>query len=62
VNVGVMVLYAVIGNFIYDGIGVVPILYGIFTFLVDMIFIGIKDIFVFLIRKHKQKKEIMENV
>lgn len=38
-------------------LGVEPLLFGTFAVIVDMIFIGIKDLIVFLVKKNKKKKE-----
>ncbi len=37
-------------------VGVEPLLYGLFTVIADMAFIGIKDLIVYLVRKNKNKK------
>ena len=41
---------------------VTPILFGIIVLLVDMAFIGIKDLIVYLVKRKKRKKEEMDNV
>lgn len=38
-------------------VGVEPLLYGVFCFIADMIFIGIKDLIVYLVRRHRKIKE-----
>lgn len=38
-------------------VGVEPLLYGVFFIIVDMAFIGIKDLIVFLVKKTKKNKE-----
>ncbi len=56
-------------NYVYMGINLVlqainenwylalePLLFGVFAFFIDMVFIGIKDLIVYLIKKHKRKK------
>lgn len=56
-------------NYVYMGINLVlqainenwylalePLLFGVFVFFIDMVFIGIKDLIVYLIKKHKRKK------
>jgi hypothetical protein len=62
VNIGIVYIYLFVGTFISDSIGVEPLLFGLFNFLVDMIFIGIKDLIVYLIRKSKKKKREMADV
>ena len=37
-------------------VGVEPLLYGVFTVIADMAFIGIKDLIVYLVKKKKAKK------
>lgn len=37
--------------------GIEPLLFGTICVVIDMAFIGIKDLIVFLIKKHKRKKE-----
>jgi hypothetical protein len=39
-----------------------PLLFGLFTMLIDMVFIGIKDLIVYLVKKAKLKKVENENV
>lgn len=41
-------------------VGVEPLLCGIFAVIVDMAFIGLKDLLVWLIRKNKRKKALAE--
>jgi hypothetical protein len=42
-------------------LGVEPLVFGVFTLIVDMIFIGIKDLVVMLVRKiRKNKREIID--
>jgi hypothetical protein len=62
VNIIVFLICNLIGNFIYSGFGLDPILFGIFNLVVDMFFIGIKDLFVFIFRKLRKKKEITQDV
>lgn len=57
------VLIVVGVNFCYYGLGelnvvygVEPLLFGTFCVIVDMIFIGIKDLIVHLVKKHKKEK------
>lgn len=42
-------------------IGVEPLLFGVFAVIIDMAFIGIKDLIVFLVKKSK-KKELVADV
>jgi len=37
-------------------LGVEPLLFGVFCLIVDMVFIGIKDLIVFLVKRSKKKK------
>lgn len=37
-------------------VGVEPLLFGVFTVIADMFFIGIKDLIVYLVKRHKNKK------
>lgn len=37
-------------------VGVEPLLFGVFTVIVDMFFIGIKDLFVHLVKRRKKEK------
>lgn len=48
-------IYTFINLFI-GGLAVEPILFGIFAIMVDMAFIGIKDLIVYLVKRHKNKK------
>lgn len=43
-------------------VGVDPLLFGLFAFVADMAFIGIKDLIVYLVKKSRQKKEAEANV
>lgn len=43
-------------------VGVEPLLFGVLALIVDMFFIGIKDLIVYLVKRGKRKKEEMENV
>ena len=43
-------------------VGVEPLLFGVLTVIIDMIFIGIKDLIVYLVKRKKLKKEEIENV
>lgn len=65
VGIVVMYLYSGINQLFvlwfnkYDGfvsLGVEPLLYGTFCVIVDMAFIGIKDLIVFLVKRAKRKK------
>jgi hypothetical protein len=43
-------------------VGVEPLLFGVFAVLVDMIFIGLKDLAVFAVKRLKNKKMESLNV
>ncbi|MDE6691343.1 MAG: hypothetical protein K2K04_05170, partial [Clostridia bacterium] len=43
-------------------VAVEPMFFGIIVLLVDMAFIGIKDLIVYLVKRNKRKKEEIENV
>ena len=43
-------------------IGVEPLLFGTFCVIVDMAFIGIKDLIVYLVKRKKRKKEEISDV
>lgn len=43
-------------------IGVEPLLFGTFCVIVDMVFIGIKDLIVYLVKRKKRKKEEISDV
>jgi hypothetical protein len=62
VNVGIVYIYLFIGTYISSEIGVEPLLFGVFNFIVDMAFIGIKDAIVLLVRKLKKKKREIPDV
>lgn len=62
VNVAIVYVYLFIGEYIYHGIGVEPILFGVFNFIVDMIFIGIKDAVVLLVRRGRNRVNEVEDV
>ncbi len=53
---GVNGIYFIINEYINVTLGVEPLLFGLFAVIVDMIFIGIKDLVVFLVKKAKNKK------
>ncbi|MDE7257225.1 MAG: hypothetical protein K2N50_04635 [Clostridia bacterium] len=56
---------AILINHQYDGyvtVGVEPLLYGLLALIVDMAFIGIKDLIVYLVKRKKRKIEETENV
>ncbi len=42
-------------------VGVEPLLYGVFCFIADMVFIGIKDLIVFIVKRAKRKKQKNED-
>ncbi len=41
-------------------LGVEPLLFGTFAVIIDMIFIGIKDLIVYLVKKAKRNKEVAD--
>lgn len=43
-------------------VGVEPLLYGVFCLIIDMAFIGIKDVIVWLVRRRARNKEEKESV
>lgn len=47
---------AIAGRTDYISVGVEPLLFGVFCVVIDMIFIGIKDFVVFLIKRRKKEK------
>ena len=51
VVLGVSYIYMFIDKYIAEFIGVEPLLFGVFCLIVDMFFIGIKDVIVFLIKR-----------
>ncbi|MCM1545417.1 MAG: hypothetical protein NC033_00105 [Clostridiales bacterium] len=56
-------LYTFINEKIFTTtVGVEPLLFGTFCVIVDMAFIGIKDLIVYLVKRKKRKKEEIENV
>lgn len=57
VFIGVSFIYAFINGVAKLGIYIEPILFGVFTLIVDMALIGVKDLIVYLVKKHKQNKE-----
>ncbi len=46
----------------YVSLGVEPLIYGVFCLIVDMAFIGIKDLIVYLVKRAKSKKKEAEDV
>jgi hypothetical protein len=63
VIIAVAYIFVFINGTLLNGkatLGVEPLLFGIFTVIVDMIVIGIKDLIVFLIRR--AKKHTTENL
>lgn len=48
---------AIAGTELLYYVGVEPLLFGTFCLIVDMAFIGIKDLIVFLVRRGKRKKQ-----
>ena len=59
VFMGVMLCYTGINKFITFA-AVEPLLFGVFAVAVDMVFIGIKDLIVFLIKKAMRKEKITD--
>ena len=57
VTAGISLCYYVINEYMFF-LGMEPLLYGVFAVLVDMIFIGIKDGIVLLVKKLKNKESI----
>ncbi len=55
VVLGVSYIYMFIDKYIAEFIGVEPLLFGVFCLIVDMFFIGIKDIVVYLIKRAVKK-------
>ncbi|MDE6372947.1 MAG: hypothetical protein K2L72_00435, partial [Clostridia bacterium] len=56
---GVNQLFKLINNQ-YDGyvtVAVGPLIYGVFCVIADMVFIGVKDLIVYLVKRSKRKKE-----
>ena len=57
-----LICNAIAGTTLKYYIGVEPLLFGVLTTIVDMAFIGIKDLIVFLVKRAKRKKEEMQDV
>ena len=56
-------LYTLINKYVFKtAFAVEPLLFGTFCLIVDMAFIGIKDLIVYLVKRKKRKKEEMDNV
>lgn len=56
-------LYTFLNRYVFNIVfGVEPLLFGTFCVIVDMFFIGIKDLIVYLVKRKKLKKEEIENV
>ena len=55
VTFGVNLCYLVINKYMFF-IGMEPLLFGVFAVAVDMIFIGVKDGIVYLVKKLKNKE------
>ncbi|MCD8372769.1 MAG: hypothetical protein LUD27_05670 [Clostridia bacterium] len=59
---GVNGIYYAFNEFLNINVSLEPLLFGVFYLVVDMACIGIKDLIVFLVKRHKRKKtEIAEN-
>lgn len=57
------VIYTVINRYVFKAaFGVEPLLFGTFCVIVDMAFIGIKDLIVYLVKRNKRKKAEAQNV
>lgn len=54
VNLGVSTMYTLM-NIVVD-IAVEPLLFGVLTVAVDMVFIGIKDLIVYIVKKSRKKE------
>lgn len=74
-NIIYYILVMIVVNYIYHGINLLillatpngffalePLLFGVFCVIADMVFIGIKDLIVYLVKRGKRKKEENENV
>lgn len=74
-NILYYIVVMVVVNYMYYGINLLihlsnpdgffalePLLFGVFSVIADMAFIGIKDLIVFLVKKAKTKKEENANV
>jgi hypothetical protein len=59
-SIGIMFVVSYIYQFINEAFdvvfGVEPLLFGVFYTAIDMVFIGIKDLIVYLVRRAKKKK------
>lgn len=53
-----MLLNSIYGRTDYIAVGVEPLLFGVFAVMVDMVFIGIKDLIVFLAKKRKKEEPL----
>lgn len=59
----VSLLYTFINTYVFrTTFAVEPLLFGTFCVIVDMCFIGIKDLIVYLVKRKKRNKEEIENV
>jgi ABC-type multidrug transport system permease subunit len=52
----VSILYGLVNEYIYNNIGVEPLLFGTFSLIIDMVFIGIKDLIVHIVKRNKNTK------
>lgn len=58
INILIFVIANLIGNYVYSGFGLGPILFGLFNLVIDMAFISIKNLIVHLVKKRKQEREL----
>lgn len=54
-------IFTFINAVLHVFVAIEPLLFGVFTLIIDMAFIGIKDLIVYLIKKSRKKK-VVENV
>ena len=50
-------IYLFIGEYIYSRMAIEPLSWALFVLIIDMIFIGIKDLAVRLVKKHKREAD-----
>ena len=58
ITVCVGALYGLIHDLFNAGLGVEPLLFGVFFVIIDMACIGIKDLIVYLVKKSKKEKAL----
>ncbi len=61
VLLGVLGIYFLMDEFWGLGVYVEPLLFGLFALIIDMAFIGIKDLIVFLVKRAKREKVEVED-